>query len=602
MTEVTKENIENQCIEWSKENLSKDFSFRKYQLEYIVDLIYSVLDKDIKTNVVEAPTGSGKSLIGIISCGVLWEYYQKKSYILVSDLGLMDQYIKDFKSYNLGWGIIKGHDNYTCTENDLTFNMSECRIHMIPYSVLMNPGAALRAGYSCSAQCEYILARKKAIAAPVTLMTYQFFLIQRNYVASIMEESEIPFDRRDFVVCDEAHKITDIIQSHFSPTYEDSYNGKIEQLLNWAKDNGAYPTDKSTALFKIKDKVWPDVSDFMRISDMIKGIEDKKNLFVGIGFYIKIFSYLLDINEEIRDLAKEGGPDVKKQLKKYLYLGDWAREVHCKFQDYYNLIREIGEEFIIKNDSETKITFNCIYEDKMVQKYFHNVCGNELLMSATIGNGEIYKKMIGADNYKFDKVPSTFDFSKSPIYFLNKHRMSYKEKAESLPHVCNIINKICRENSNYNGIIQTGSYDFTNKLFSSLSPEVKKRIIIYSDTKEKSECIKRFLSSKNGILIGPTLLEGLNFPDELCRFMICMKLPYASLGDKLVKAKLEYLPGWYEADVCSKLEQGFGRGIRHKSDWCNTYIVDGCFNDILKRSKDNLSDDTINRIKIVDSI
>ena len=45
----------------------------------------------------------------------------------------------------------------------------------------------------------------------------------------------------------------------------------------------------------------------------------------------------------------------------------------------------------------------------------------------------------------FDVIPSTFDFTKSPVFFLNRYKMSFKEKERSIeclkPIVYNIIER-----------------------------------------------------------------------------------------------------------------------------------------------------------------
>jgi hypothetical protein len=53
-------------------------------------------------------------------------------------------------------------------------------------------------------------------------------------------------------------------------------------------------------------------------------------------------------------------------------------------------------------------------------------------MSATISDPKEYMKTIALKNAKFIKMDSSFDFSKSPIYFYNKRKMSYKHLENNL--------------------------------------------------------------------------------------------------------------------------------------------------------------------------
>ena len=68
--------------------------------------------------------------------------------------------------------------------------------------------------------------------------------------------------------------------------------------------------------------------------------------------------------------------------------------------------------------------------------------------------------------------------------------------------------------------------------------------------------------------------------------IICIKVPFAHLGSEYVKKKKQYVDGWYQYDVLNKLCQGIGRGIRHETDWCETYILDGSISSLIGKLSD----------------
>ena len=72
--------------------------------------------------------------------------------------------------------------------------------------------------------------------------------------------------------------------------------------------------------------------------------------------------------------------------------------------------------------------------------------------------------------------------------------------------------------------IQTGNYENCVKLMDYVPPDLKKRFINYTNAREKNYALDMFNESTDGILVGPTLLEGLNFDGDKCRFCICMKI------------------------------------------------------------------------------
>lgn len=577
------EDIKKQCEEWAKENLGDDFQFRKYQLESCVFIISNVLN-ECKTQVMNAPTGSGKSITAMVCAGVLHKYYDKKSYILVSDLSLYEQYVADFKRYNLDWGYLKGKDNYTCACTLSSVNTGMCAVNMIPMSKLCNEDEANKIGYRCVKHCDFIKERKKAISSPVTLMTYQLYLIQRNYVADLMGEAVFP--ERDFVICDEAHKLNDIVQQQYAPKLPHDEPLFIKTLNEYAKQNG-YGTMPNTAF------LIPDIAaKVMTAKTPAEIVEQMKR-------YEQILAKYATLNEYVRKKTKEKQAFAKN--KKYLNAGNTAREAHCKFDDMLALVEKLGEKVIVKTDNDVDTVINCTYEGDMIRNYFHDKSGCELMMSATMGNFDVYKMMTGLssaneDNYKPINIPSTFDFSKSPIYYSTINQMSYSQKNASLPKIVKQIEEICTKHATEKGIIQTGNYENVQQLKSKLPVNILKRMIFYTSSKEKDHAINAFLQSTNKILCGPTLLEGLNFDGDKCRFAICMKLPYASLADNLVKAKKDLYKDWYTADVVAKLEQGIGRLVRYNGDYGIMYILDGCIANVIQWNKALLSPTTQSRL------
>ena len=90
-TVPTKENIEGLVVKWAIKTFGPSFKFRPKQKETIVSIIYDWLN-NTDNIILDAPTGSGKSIVAIIVGGVLSEYFGKTGYILISDLSLLEQY------------------------------------------------------------------------------------------------------------------------------------------------------------------------------------------------------------------------------------------------------------------------------------------------------------------------------------------------------------------------------------------------------------------------------------------------------------------------------------------------------------------------------
>lgn len=164
----------------------KDFKFREGQREVIEAICNHYIEDPEGTIILDAPTGSGKSLIAMWSAHVLKEL-GKRGYLVTSDLMLQDQYEEDFKRLKLNWPSIRGVDNYNCNVNDLPFSLADCKMKGIGYEAAEK--------LPCWGTCGYLQGRKRAKELPVALFNYSYYLIQRNYVEDKMQEQdrEIPF-------------------------------------------------------------------------------------------------------------------------------------------------------------------------------------------------------------------------------------------------------------------------------------------------------------------------------------------------------------------------------------------------------------------------
>lgn len=585
--------MKEEILQCAKDLFGSGFEFRPSQLEVIESIVSNILNRT-KTQILDAPTGSGKSIIAIIVAEYLWKYHQKTSYILVSDLSLFQQYIMDIEKYKLtDIGFIQGLSQYTCDVNGLPIKCGLCKIAMVSVHKLINCKKT-RIDYQCANKCEYVKNTEKATKSPITLMTYQMYLIQRNTIRKVLGEGGCKYKLRDLTICDECHKLPEIIQSKYSPVIE-------VDLPNWFITLNEYCEEVGYPKFNEKE--------LLDVSGLIYKSNDQKIIYEGLKNYRMLLEgYLVlqySISEGMKEVdwkdKSENNMEIIKYYRRLLRAIEYVSELHETLTNYFDIVRndEHHEKCIVKtnDDFNRRFTINCIYESALINKFFHDkkITGSELLMSATIGNTDVFRKIIGCDimkneDYVVHKLPSTFNYENSPIVVIGENRMSYKEKAISIPNVAKLTEEICNLHKDERGIIQTGSYDIMNSLLKLISEKTKSRILSYKNADEKRISIEKFIKSSNGILIGPSLLEGLDFSGDLCRFVICAKMPYASLASNFIKEKMKLIPEWYSYDCISKLLQGFGRGVRFNGDYCINYILDACFYDLLARNSNDFPD------------
>lgn len=571
--------IEKQVDEVVAKHFPAGFTFRPYQREAVVTTISNWLN-GTDNEIISAPTGSGKSITAMIIAGVLTKFHNKRGYILVSDLNLIDQYADDVKRYFPKWSVIKGQQTYTCDLNGLNFKVGVCKL-----KGCVSYGDIVKKFPQCSKTCQYIQERTKAINSNLLVCSYSFWLIQQNVVKKKLKE-QAPFDKRDFIICDEAHKLVSIVQNHFSPKFDIADVEKFKTILEYG------------------DKDETCIEDISSIRDMIWGSEDNNFILDCLKNYVKNLEIIVDavdtINRSLSEIT-EKGEELSKDDKHIAYLCDWAIEHSSSFSDYIDIIEKIGTHNIVKNITENNksIMFNCIDESYLMGKCFHEHCKDKMFMSATIGDPSAFAKDCGIDSFHNIEIPSTFDFTNSPIFYVNRYKLSYKEKEFTLPKIIELIEYTVRMYSGYRGIIQTGSYQFSRQLYENVSQSTRQRLIIYDGSEEKKESLDMFRCCPDKVLIGPSLIEGLSFDDDLCRFQIIMKIPYPSLKDKFVAAKQKINPDWYSNTTAISILQGVGRGVRNEHDWCVTFVFDGCFTYLLQKSRNMFPDEFIDRIQVI---
>lgn len=561
--------VDNYLGEFENTFLPDNFTWRRGQREAVEQIIQTYLENKFKVVILDAPVGSGKSLIAMASAFILNEC-KKMGYVLASEISLQDQYESDINRFKLSWGFVKGVDHYLCIDNLEKHSLGTCKIRNI------NP---LKMG--CYSECPYFSARNFASNSDTAVLNYNYWLIMQNSDSTI-------FPARDFTICDEAHKILDIVQNHYSPRFTQNTIEKLQKLSDFFNLHGVKNHEQDVRGIKVSLKeLWK--------------TENQDTLFHYLNsIEINLKAFLSSVNV-LKDKVSENYPNKKppKSWRNALFTSDWVKDLHCKIEDYNTIIRKTSIRNIVKNPtSDEELTFNCLEESYMMNRYFHQYTGFTILMSATFSDPIEYMRNMNIKGAKHIKMDTLFDFSKSPIYYYPKRRMSYKHIDKNRDWLYAKINEIIEKHKGESGIIHSASYDLTNKIKENLTLENRKRVFVYSGTEEKRKVLDMMKMTKGMILMGPSILEGLDLKDEWSRFAIFAKVPYLSLGDKFVKTKLSINPGWYRWKAIINILQGTGRSVRNEDDWAITYILDGSLSDLIHNNRNSFPPEFMKRIQV----
>ena len=564
------------------------FQFNPGQREVIHAVCASFLkwkngDSTVDSVVLSAPTGYGKSIIAMFTSKIL-QLMGYGGYILTVDLALQQQYETDFKRLKLNYHSIKGVSNYKCHVNSKSFKEGDCHSLNVSYEQLKK--------LHCYPKCAYLQARERAMRAKVSMINYAYWLIQRNKVAKKMGGKE-PFPMRDFVFFDECHRLDEVVQNQFSIKIPKNFADILFLLNTLLLDNGYFMERLIT-----KDEL-------KKLIQILFKTDEKGILFETLNDLKAILEPYIVQEEIIKDKMKEDvkeGDRIPESWKKIFNTLSDFNDMFDKIDNYIQVTEGTSLDNIVKRlpdaimDEEEIVEFVSLKEDFLIKKYALEQGGFKIFMSATLGSIPTFAKIIGLKKSIGINMKHRFNYDKSPILFLRKYRLDYKNKHKNIAPAVELMDHIIgKKHFDQNGIVHTASFEFANEILKR--SKFRKKFITYT-SKNKRTQIKKFLKSSGKILIGPSILEGLDLSDDLCRFQMFFKIPYPSLNDPLIVAKLKENQTWYDWKTSIAIIQGSNRGIRHMSDYADTYILDGCFTDLINK---NIFDKSfVDRLKNMD--
>jgi ATP-dependent DNA helicase DinG len=563
-------NIES-ALETCMESLyAKGFKFRPFQEETIIRIARTMIETPERSLLIDAPTGTGKSILSIVGSTLL-NSLGHSGYILTSDLGLQTQYENDIERLGFNIPSVRGLDNYDCLINSQPISLGECRTKGSGRDI------------PCYSDCPYFSRRDNASYAKTALLNYSYWLLQLNYVLEKKGEMA-KFDKRDFCFFDEAHRVQDIVQGHFSPRISHRISETVEDYVD------VYSSEFSH--FKSNTK------DIRREIDSICSTSDPKEMIASLSRLKHLLAEVKKTKDPFTQQCGrrwEFGAPVPMHITKAQRNIDRISDTFCKIEDYLDCLRDEKDLVrITEKKDDRSFSFKNLNESALIQKTLIEKSGFRAFMSATLGNPENYAKFIGLENWEYVQIDNQFDLERSPILFLRGYKLNWANKEANFPKVLDVCDRILERHDEERGIIHSSSFALTQEIMSS--SRVSDRMISYSNSSEKEEALRLFKESDNGILIGPSLLEGLSFDDDLSRFQVFFKVPFPNVSDEFMKRLLETYPEKYTAKTANNIIQGVGRSIRNRDDWAITYILDTCFDQLF--TPKHLPKSFIERVKV----
>ena len=515
--------------------------------------------------IIDAPTGVGKSYIGYSVSDV-----SKGSYVLTSTIQLQDQYQK----MSAEFVDIKGRSNYKCALNPmLTAENAPCTVMPV-----------IASGCRSNGNCPYLNRRDQAANADITVANYSYFMTA--IASSICDEtSEVTvWKRRETIICDEAHNLEQILVN--------TAEVEIDVASLYEK-------------FGIGHTTWRVTDDL----DMNLSLLD--SIFEALA--TKLVYYKQRLQDEFPEVSKGSAALVANMKKAQI---EKIQRIQTKINQMTNIFNPIKLYFDTCNDAqwlvhpktdENKLILTPLRANFLFKNIFAPLADKIILMSATIGDPNVYCDELGIskDEVCYISVGTSFPPENSPIILIPKLKLGNKDIEKSFDLMTEMVSAIMDNHNEEAGIIHSGTYRIQNELLKRLDKKYVDRIIsrtTYGGSKpddqaapkstfeklmEKSDqrvvknadLIKMHQESygNNTVLMSPSLHEGTDLHDDLSRFQVIIKLPWASLGDPRVSAKSMISDAWYANRMWTTILQASGRSVRHHDDFAVTYILDGSF-------------------------
>lgn len=472
-------------------------------------------NKGRKFTALELPTGVGKTAIAVTLSR--WAQDQK-AYILTIQKMLQEQYMHDFPDLVT----LKGAGNYRCGD----YPEMSCE---------EGPAIAkIHGKRGCDCSCPYKAAKSDFISAPIGVTNFAYF-------CSCIAEQRGLFKPRKLLIIDEAHNTESVLINQAQVGLTKHRLGDLRLML-------PHPVIRGNDLPRAKQ--WLETAAKPAIEARQALLEQEID--VAYKEQPARLSYLLGVSSGLTQL--------KAQLDLFI-----NSDSHMWF------VSQQADSFEVK-----PMTGKLFAEHKLF-----SMADQVVFLSATILDPRTFIRNLGLSPSQcgYLSLPSEFPRRNRLVTFSPAGSMSFKNYDETLPKLLRKIERILAKHPEDKGIIHCQSYKTMNHILEYFkSTPYASRLVGHASGHDKQAAIQQHIdSAEPTVLLSPSMTEGLDLREDLSRFQVVAKMPFASLGDPYIKARMELDPSWYRWQTALTLVQSLGRSIRSSEDYAASYIIDSDF-------------------------
>lgn len=512
--------------------------FRPHQEKAINDILDSIEDGN-RFTILNAPVGSGKSLLGYVLAKKL-EEDGLHTYLCTGTKILQSQYIQDFKDVKT----IKGRANFQCYTEPLLdcangMCQSHSNFHCESKPILKEDWIFDGAPLPCDPieidgikrfygdpefdemftknMCPYWKQKINGIMSPITMLNYDYLISDLRFVQHL--------PHRKLLVADEAHNIEKILMRQLETSFSPS------------------------AVFRETDFMF---KESVNIVDWIEQVAEVADRY----------------KKRIKTVESE---KTKKRME----------EKYHKFVTLHTLLEDNPANWVFIKDQNGKGVYYT-FKPIMVSEYsrlIFSIAEHVLLMTGTVLKQDIFARDLGINDFSYIEIPSVIPSCNRPIVKMYAGSMARSSIDATMPNMIAKIKMLAEKHKDEKGLINTYTYSIANRLRKALGSDNR---FMFHDQNNKEKVFERFKKNKtNKILVSPVAFEGIDFPYDLARFHLIVKDPFPNLGDKQLSTRDSIDYGYIFRDRCRVLSQAYGRCIRGPSDYAVTYLLDSRIESLL---------------------
>ena len=594
--------------------------------------------EDRKHLVVEAGTGTGKSLAYLVPAAYAAQELGKKAIISTYTIHLQEQLfgkdvpiVQSLVPFEFTAALLKGRQNYLCPhrlkkaqqhQGDLfAKGQAEQLMGLVEWARRTKDGtlsdidfqvdAAVWAqvcseAFACTPRhcggptgCFYQMARTKVLDANVVILNHALLF---GLLAGAEESEEGPSEGylfpNDFLVLDEAHEVEDVAAKALGLEVR---LGSLRFLLQRL----VHPRTKKGVLTRIGDG--NAVKSTLGVLGILEGAFEEilesaglgasgqKRVRQPLGVKSELGPRLMDVRAQLLKLAEDAGDgEERNELKDHARrleasafgLGEFlkmSREGHA-----YWVERRLPEEGRAHRGEMSLHASPVEVAERLEELVFRPDC-TTIMTSATldVGRGlEFFAKRVGAQEAETLLVESPFDYESQMRVYLPKGMPEPSEGQRFQEALEGWVQRFVGMTKGKAFVLFT-SRAMLRKTAEGMAgwfEEQGIRLLVQDKGNSRTRLLKEFKEDRDSVLFGTdSFWQGVDVPGEALSNVILTRLPFSVPDEPLFEARCERIKEkggepfreLQLPEAILKFRQGVGRLIRSREDRGQIAVLDG---------------------------